>query len=654
MSLLMQALRKAERAKHGEILTEPHDESRLQLEPLQTDVQKPAAGSESAASGGTGFTLEPLEPPSSPLAEEDIPVIAATEAMHDPVPPQARPGLRAAVDARTAAEARRATDMPHGPGVLPGGLSAMPPPHAAPHSAAAHSAAAPAGSAGYAAPAAPAGLLSGTAAESSHGASVDDTFFAERPALRSSVPPSSVRAPGSASDHLGRPQPGHGPAPAGSPAAWGRTGAAPRASAAASRQRLAVLGGLLAVVAIGFGYMYWRGISSPGAGAALPPVPMPAPGAVAVAPGAASGIAPGTMIPGVEPAQPAPGTLPAAAPAGAALADTASGVAPPAPGGTTGAPVATAAAPRAPTRVIIPTPEALAAIEDPAIRAEAMRDSAERAARAARAADVAHHGGVQNGPEAPVLAAASNPSGATVSESPGSTNKGSRALRSSSAAAQGARVNISGGTPGESGAADVHIVRNNITPQVSPTLQNAWSAYQAGDLAAARQQYDMALLQDPNNRDALLGSAAVALKEHNGQQAAVHYVRLLELNPNDPEALSGLVALRPGDLAQAETKLKGLLRSTPESGPVLFTLGNLYAKQGRWSEAQQAYFRAYSAAPANPDYAFNLAIGLDRLNQGRLAQDYYQRALNLAQNAPAGFDPNAVRKRLAELGAPSP
>jgi tetratricopeptide (TPR) repeat protein len=218
----------------------------------------------------------------------------------------------------------------------------------------------------------------------------------------------------------------------------------------------------------------------------------------------------------------------------------------------------------------------------------------------------------------------------------------------------GTGVNISGGTPGESGAADVHVVRNNITPQVSPTLQNAWSAYQAGDLATARQQYDTALLQDPNNRDALLGSAAVAVRERNGQQAAVHYVRLLELNPNDPEALSGLVALRPGDLAQAETKLKGLLRATPESGPVLFTLGNLYAKQGRWSEAQQAYFRAYSAAPANPDYAFNLAIGLDRLNQGRLAQDYYQRALNLAQSAPAGFDPNAVRKRLAELGAPSP
>lgn len=311
-----------------------------------------------------------------------------------------------------------------------------------------------------------------------------------------------------------------------------------------------------------------------------------------------------------------------------------------------------APAPRPPARVVIPTPEALASIEDPAIRAEAMRDAAERSARAARDADIPKPGGVQYGPEAPVLASTASAAGA-ISHTPPRAAASAAPTRKEAPAGHPA-LSISGGTPSPPGASDVHIVRNNVSPQVSPTLQNAWSAYQAGDLAAARQQYDMALLQEPNNRDALLGSAAVAIKERNGQQAASNYVRLLELNPNDPEALSALVALRPGDLAQAETKLKGILRTTPESGPVLFTLGNLYAKQGRWSEAQQAYFRAFSATPTNPDYAFNLAIGLDRLNQGRLAQDYYQKALNLAQSAPAGFDPNAVRRRLAELGAATP
>ena len=47
---------------------------------------------------------------------------------------------------------------------------------------------------------------------------------------------------------------------------------------------------------------------------------------------------------------------------------------------------------------------------------------------------------------------------------------------------------------------------------------------------------------------------------------------------------------------------------------------------------------------------FRRSIGLDRLNQGKLAQTYYQRALTLAQDTAAAFDPAALRKRLQELG----
>jgi tetratricopeptide (TPR) repeat protein len=94
-----------------------------------------------------------------------------------------------------------------------------------------------------------------------------------------------------------------------------------------------------------------------------------------------------------------------------------------------------------------------------------------------------------------------------------------------------------------------------------------------------------------------------------------------------------------------------MLSANPESAPLLFALGNLYAQQGRWPDAQQQYFRAYSAAPDNPDYAYNLAIGLDRLNQGKLALTYYQRALALAQDRAAAFDRSALRIRIHELGA---
>ncbi len=180
----------------------------------------------------------------------------------------------------------------------------------------------------------------------------------------------------------------------------------------------------------------------------------------------------------------------------------------------------------------------------------------------------------------------------------------------------------------------------------------------AGDLATARQQYDTALRADANNRDALLGSAAVAAREGRQDAAQAAYNRLLAQDPRDADALAGLTALRPAGGEQSEGRLRAAARTNPDAAPVHFALGNLYARQGRWQEAQQAYFRAWTAAPANADYAFNLAVGLDRMNQGKLARDYYRRALALASAGPVAFDSAAVQRRLQELdaaaAAPSP
>lgn len=199
----------------------------------------------------------------------------------------------------------------------------------------------------------------------------------------------------------------------------------------------------------------------------------------------------------------------------------------------------------------------------------------------------------------------------------------------------------------------IQVVRNDTAPQINPGVQQGYQALASGQLGAARQQYEAVLQQDPVNRDALLGLAAVAQQGSQGAQAAALYLRLLEINPDDGVALAGLIGLRQGDLVQSESRLKAILERTPESGPVLFALGNVYAQQRRWPEAQQQFFRAYSAVPGNADYAYNLAIGLDRLNQPKLAATYYQRALSLAQTTPSAFDRAAAQQRLAELGGPA-
>jgi tetratricopeptide (TPR) repeat protein len=204
------------------------------------------------------------------------------------------------------------------------------------------------------------------------------------------------------------------------------------------------------------------------------------------------------------------------------------------------------------------------------------------------------------------------------------------------------------GVPADSQA--IRVRQSTSSPQINPSLSQAYRSFVAGDVEVAQQQYQKVLQQEPNSRDALLGLAAIALNRGQTGQAAAHYSRLLELDPADSEAMAGLIGLQTqGDPGQNESRLKKILAQNPQAAGAHFALGSLYAQQSRWAEAQQSYFRAYSGVPSNADYAFNLAVSLDTLNQGKLALDYYQRALALAQSSLSNFDKNTVQNRIKEL-----
>jgi len=188
-------------------------------------------------------------------------------------------------------------------------------------------------------------------------------------------------------------------------------------------------------------------------------------------------------------------------------------------------------------------------------------------------------------------------------------------------------------------------------PQVHPRVASAYAAYQAGNLEAARGDYQQALREEPANRDALLGLAAVETRAQRYEIAADIYGRLLQADPRDPHAHAGLLALRgqAGDPAAVESRLKTLLAADPEAGVLHFALGNHYVQQRRWADAQQSYVRAAASDPENPDYAYNLAVSLEHLRQPGPALDYYRRALALAQKRNASFDASAVRERAQQL-----
>ena len=186
--------------------------------------------------------------------------------------------------------------------------------------------------------------------------------------------------------------------------------------------------------------------------------------------------------------------------------------------------------------------------------------------------------------------------------------------------------------------------------QVNPALLRGFDAFNRGDLALAQLEYERAQKADPRNIDALHGLAAIAVRQGRPDQAEFLYQRITEADPQDTVAQAALINLRGQiDPGTAESRLKSLAAAQPELAAPHFSLGNLYARHGRWNDAQQAYFRAYSAESDNPDILYNLAISLEHLRQNKLAAQYYNLALAAAQNRSAGFDKAQAAARLRIL-----
>lgn len=200
----------------------------------------------------------------------------------------------------------------------------------------------------------------------------------------------------------------------------------------------------------------------------------------------------------------------------------------------------------------------------------------------------------------------------------------------------------------------ITISRGTTANPLFPKLSEAWNAFQAADYARAETLYREVQTVEPNNIDALLGLAAIALRGDREQEAQSLYKAVLEADPNNSAAVAALSTLPAGASSDGatgnETRLKNLLREQPGAAHLQFALGLQYLGTGRWPEAQQAFFEAVRHEPTNADYAFNLAVSLDQLGQASAAATYYERALTLA-NDSALFDAAAARQRLDSLRA---
>lgn len=193
------------------------------------------------------------------------------------------------------------------------------------------------------------------------------------------------------------------------------------------------------------------------------------------------------------------------------------------------------------------------------------------------------------------------------------------------------------------------IERQAPTDTLTPALMQAYQAYQRGDYASAASGYQQVLQQDEHNRDALLGLGAIAQQQGQDQLAQHYYRQVLLLDPHDGVALAALATYQASGNGENESQLKQMLAEQPRSAALHNALGNVYAEQSRWAEAQQAYFNARMLEPSNAQFTYNLAVSLDHLGQGKLAAQHYRQALQLDPANNAGFNRAQAEQRATEL-----
>ena len=309
--------------------------------------------------------------------------------------------------------------------------------------------------------------------------------------------------------------------------------------------------------------------------------------------------------------------------------------------------------PAAPTNSRHPFPSAAASGSDrlPALQAVALENESQPVLPA-----------VPRNEEVPAPSTASrdegHPNGLTAESAAPMPESSSSGLRAPGASEETRRIGTEHTAPAAErrdaepppDAGDRIAIRKRKRPDhVATSLERAYAAYLAGDVESAGQAYRTVLGHEPRNRDARLGLAAVAARAGRWAEAADHYATLLATHPADTAARAALIAIAEKDPARAESRLKGLLRVEPEAAHLHFSLGSLYASQSRWPEAQQSWFSAYRLDRGNADHAYNLAVSLDHMSQPRSALGLYREALLLARSSPAGFEAEAVRRRIRAL-----
>lgn len=163
------------------------------------------------------------------------------------------------------------------------------------------------------------------------------------------------------------------------------------------------------------------------------------------------------------------------------------------------------------------------------------------------------------------------------------------------------------GLPTPEAAALVKQARRNVERSIAWSLvdrsdlnlERAWLAFLDGDYSGASESVDQAIVDQPDNAQALLLSARLLAHEEQLQDAAGAYSRAIELDPLDPTGYLGLgtVLGHSGRVDEALGVFGSGLERFPNSVDLRYNVGLSHAILGHTDAAVEQFDRVLLDAP---------------------------------------------------------
>lgn len=171
-----------------------------------------------------------------------------------------------------------------------------------------------------------------------------------------------------------------------------------------------------------------------------------------------------------------------------------------------------------------------------------------------------------------------------------------------------------------------------LSPEYTAKFDSAVSAHQAGNLAAAADDYHAVLNAYPDFGPALLNLGLVEFAEHHPEKALSLLNRAKTLLPQSEPAwvFAGLSSYQMGDFQAAITPLTHALQLNPRDTKAMLFLGQAYNSLQRFRDAETILEEAHDLAPKDTEVLY------------ALSQSYLQLALKTSADLRA-VDPHGAR-----------